>query len=613
MPETPASTPATGEGPAVDPEAPSAAAAAGKEAAPPTAILRGTAVAPGVALGHAHRKDYALQAPVDRVPVDGIERELNRFHAAVVEARSQLVDLKQRISGVVPVDDARILDVHAAYLKDSVFISDVENLILNEQLTLEAAIVKVISDFDRIFRLVKNETLRDRAVDLRDVGIRVLRHLERNPDQDESQPLPTDYVLVARELSIVDMFNVRGDHVRGILTEEGAVTGHAAILARSMGIPTLIGVTGLLDTVREGDFVIIDGAEGVVRVNPDEVVRAQYAEATRDGEDSDEAGVPDWAEREPQTLDGERIAVGASCGNLPEVEQAAAFGLGSIGLYRTELLYLVDKDMPSVDSLASHYAAVVSAARGGPVTFRLLHVDSSLGLGWMHEGRELNPALGVGGVRALLAREKVLREQLQAILQSTVGVRARIAVPFVTDNGELRRVKEILFEERLELRKAGASFQEKVAVGAVVETPAAVIGARDLARESDFLMIGLDGLVQHLLASDRENHALAPTFVTLHPMVLRALKDVVAVCAELEKPLSVFGVTSRSRLTLPFVVGAGVRDFCVPPAYLRDFLRQLSEIDARSARRSTARAAAMSSPAEARSLVDGYHHGHARS
>jgi phosphoenolpyruvate-protein kinase (PTS system EI component) len=219
----------------------------------------------------------------------------------------------------------------------------------------------------------------------------------------------------------------------------------------------------------------------------------------------------------------------------------------------------------------------------------------------------------VGGVRALLAREKVLREQLQAILRSTVGVRARIAVPFVTDTSELRRVKEILFEERLELRKAGASFQEKVAVGAVIETPAAVIGARDLARESDFLLIGLDSLVQHLLATDRENHALASSFITLHPMVLRALRDVVRACRELEKPLSVFGITSRSRLTLPFVIGAGLRDFCVPPGNLREFLAQLSELDSRSARRSTTSAAALSSQAEARSLVDGYHHGHARS
>jgi phosphotransferase system enzyme I (PtsI) len=567
-----------------------------------------------VALGVVHRKDYALKTSMERVPVDGIERELNRFHAAVVDARSQLVDLKGRLAGVVPAEDARILDVHVAYLKDSVFLSDVENLILNEQLSLEASIVKVISDFDRIFRLVQNEGLRDRAVDLRDVGIRVMRHLEHDSEPEQAAAAPRrDYVLAARELSIVDMFDDDGDHVRGILAEEGALTGHAAILARSMGIPTLTGVSNLLETIQEGDYVIIDGTEGVARVNPDEVVRAQYQQAeSEEDRESEEPGVPDWVTREPHTLDGERVHVSASCGNLPEIEQATSYALDSIGLYRTELLYLVDKDPPTVDVLVKHYTAVVANARGAPVTFRLLHADSSLELAWLHGGREPNPALGVAGIRTLLAHEKVLRDQLQAILRSTVGVRARIAIPFVTDTGELRRVKEVLFEERLELRKAGETFQEQVAIGAVLETPAAVLGVRDLARESDFLTIGLDGLVQHLLASDRENHELHGAFESVHPMVLRALRDVCEACEELDRPLSVFGITAVHRQLLPFLVGAGLRHFCVPPTTLRDFLGVVCELDARGARRATASAAALSCRAETRSLVDGYRHGYVR-
>jgi len=610
QPAGPSQAPAAGS--QEDPGA-ARAAASGVERAP--TVLRGTPVSPGLALGVGHRKDSALgKASLERIPIDGIERELNRFHAAVVEARSQIVDLKQRLAGKVPADDARILDVHVAYLKDSVFISDVEHLILDEQLSLEASIVKVISDFDRIFRLVKNETLRDRAVDLRDVGIRVLRHLEQSGSVPRGGAVPPDYVLVARELSIVDMFNFEGNRVLGILTEEGALTGHAAILARAMGIPTVTGVTGLLDTLREGDFVIVDAAEGVVRVNPDEVVRAQYQEAARGLQDRPgDEGRPEWAQREPHTVDGERIFVHASCGNLPEVEQAASLGLDAIGLYRTELLYLVDKTPPSVDELAAHYAAVISAADGAPVTFRLLHADSSLGLSWLHAGRELNPALGNAGVRALFAHEKILRDQLQAILRATVGARARIAVPFLTDTGELRRVKEVLFEERLELRKSSIPFQEKIEVGAVFETPAAALGARDLAREADFVALALDALIQHLLAADRENHELSGFFLTLHPMVLRAIRDVVEACREVDKPLSVFGFTAGRRQVLPFLIGAGLREFCVPPSSLREFLEEIARVDARSARRASASAAALSCQAEARSLVDGYRHGYARS
>jgi phosphotransferase system enzyme I (PtsI) len=244
-------------------------------------ILRGTPVSPGLAVGPIHRKDYELDnASLDRIPREAVEGELNRFHTALVDARAQLADLKEKLAGKVPVDDARILDVHVAYLKDSVFHSDVENLILNERLCLEAAIAKVIGDFDRIFKLVQNETLRERAVDLRDVGIRVLRHLEKNRSTSPERPeRPKDYILAAKELSIVDMFNLAGEHVLGILTEAGSLTSHAAILARSMRIPTLTAVPGLLGAVHEGDFVILDASEGLARINPDEVVRAPVPRA----------------------------------------------------------------------------------------------------------------------------------------------------------------------------------------------------------------------------------------------------------------------------------------------------------------------------------------------
>jgi phosphoenolpyruvate-protein phosphotransferase len=590
-------------------------------------ILRGTPVAPGLALGLVHRKDYdLLQASLERVPLEAVERELNRFHQALVDARAQLANLKARLAGKVPVDDARILDVHVAYLKDSVFISDVENLILNEQLSLEAAIAKVISDFDRIFRLVQNETLRERAVDLRDVGIRVLRHLEKNraaeraenPAEPAAAPTtppaparPADYVLAARELSIVDMFNLSGERVLGILTEAGALTSHAAILARSMRIPTLTAVQGLLDTVREGDFVILDASEGTVRVNPDEVVRAQYTQARDKPAPAEEPG--DWPGAEARTIDDESIRVAALCGNLPEVEQAIARRVAAIGLYRTELLFLVDKALPSVDTLHQHYASVVAAARGVPVTLRLLHVDSSLGVNYLHAGREPNPALGRAGVRALLSREQVLRRQLQAILRAGVDADVRVLVPFVTDTGEMRRIKEILFEERLELRKSATPHQQRIALGVAIETPAAVLGVRDLAREADFLVVGLDSLVQYLLAADRDNDDMRASFETLHPYVVRALRSVVEVCDEMQKPLSIFGVLAVQAHNLPFLVGVGLREFCVPPEGLREFVGDVGRISVRGARRAAQTAAASSCQAETMSLVDGYRHGYVRS
>ena len=576
-------------------------------------ILRGDSVSPGLVLGLVHRKDYDLRRVRNlRVPLDEVDRELNRFRTSLEDSRLQLKDLKSRLEGRVNPDDARILDTHVTYLKDSVFIADVENLILNEQMRLEAAITKVISDFDRIFRLVQNETLRQSAVDLRDVAIRVLRNLEKRVGDAEGDSGPDEYILVARELSIVDMFNLANERVQGIATEGGGLTSHAAILARSMGIPTITNISGLLEKAEEGDFVILDAAEGVLRINPGEVVRKQYAQVGEEREEEQTGDeLPDWAQVERVTRDGEEIGFYAACGNLPEVEQAASFGMSRVGLYRTELLFLVEKDPPSRESLVRHYSSVVKKSRG-PICFRLLSVDSSLEIPYLHGKRESYPAFGRAGVRLLLSRESVLRRQLQAILIASRGVETRIAIPMITDCGDLRRVKEILFEERIELRKSGQAFQEQVELGCVVETPAAMIGIRDLARESDFLTVNLDSLVQYLLAADRESAELSHYFESLHPMVLRSLVKISDVCKEQRCALSIFGVTASEPANLALLIGSGLRNFDVPPGSLRVLLAELARVDLQSAARATRAAAGSSCQAETESLMQGFRHGFAR-
>lgn len=576
---------------------------AGDDPRPTGLELRGTAISPGLAIGVVHRKDYDLErAGTRRVPLDQVERELNRFHASLEASRGELERLKEQLRGRVPAEHVRILDTHLAYLGDSVFLSDVENLILAEQLGLEAAIAKVIADFDRIFRLVANEALRERAVDLRDVGIRVLRNLVPEEEREESDARARNSILVARELSIVDMFHLDGREVLGIATEEGGLTSHAAILARSMGVPMVAGVEGLRERVHEGDTVILDAAEGVLRVHPDEVLLAQYREARET--DGAATGVPLAAE-DLRTADGTPVQVLASCGNLPEVGQALSAGLAGVGLYRTELLYVVDRDQPSLDSLVAHYAAVLEEAGGAPVTFRLLDVDSSYGLRYLHEAREPNPALGCAGVRALLATDSVLRRQLEALLRAAPeGKHLRIAVPFVSDVGELRRVKEALFDVRSELQSSGLRLTDTLDVGVVLETPASVLGARALLGEVDFALLSYDGLVEHLLAADRENHELAEVFRAAHPVVLRQVVELVRVAREAGVPLGVFGPAALQPGVLPLLLAAGLREVHASHVVLDDLVRVLAATDLPRAEAVLVRAAAAACTAETLPLVD---------
>ena len=638
--EAPAQDPDPAQGASGAPDAPGTPAAdheadpvaealeARRDAEGPLAgrLLTGTPVSPGLVLGEARRKDHDLSSVSEgRVARDEVEGELNRFRRSLDASRRQLEDLRTRITDQVAPGEARVLDTHLAYLKDSVFIADVEELIIGEQMRLEAAIAKVIADFDRIFQLVESETLRQSAVDLRDVGIRVLRNLEEDePDaagvaEAEAAGATERYVLVARELSIVDMFDLNNDHVLGIVTEGGGLTSHAAILARSMRIPTITGVEGLLDEVAQGDFLIVDAAEGQVRVNPNELARAQYTrtedtavERLEPGEVAQDEGRGDRIPLPVTTRDGVEIGLSAIAGNLAEVDRSADLGLPGLGLYRTELLYLLDKEPPSRESLVAHYRAVADKALAGPVCMRLLSANSGLGLRYLYTEREANPHLGRVGIRILLHKEHVLRRQLQALLLAFPERELRIALPFVTDCGELRRVKEVLFEERLELKKLGKPLCEQVRIGVVVQTPASVFGIDDLAREADFLTINLDSLLQGLLAADRDTGELAEYFESMHPYVLRMLREVVQSATAGGRPLSVFGVSAADPANLPLLFGIGLRQFLVPSRAAATFAREASGLDSVAATRAARVAAQSSCLGEAQGAIGAYRHGYAR-
>jgi phosphoenolpyruvate-protein kinase (PTS system EI component) len=272
----------------------------------------------------------------------------------------------------------------------------------------------------------------------------------------------------------------------------------------------------------------------------------------------------------------------------------------------------LDKEPPSREALVTHYRAVVEMASPGRVTLRLLSANSNLGLRYLYSVREANPHLGRVGIRILLHQEAVLRRQLQAMLLAFHDRELEIALPFITDCGELRRVKEILFEERVELRKSGEPFQENPKIGVVVQTPASVFGLADLAREADFLTINLDSLLQGLLAADRDTGELAEYFESMHPYVLRMLRGIVREASEAGKPLSIFGVSAADTANLPLLFGIGLRHFLVPARKAARFADDIRELDSSAAARAARVAAASSCLGEAQTAIGNYRHGYAR-
>lgn len=571
-------------------------------------MLTGTPVCPGVAVGPALVRDDELERVAgQRVSAGRVNEELNRFREALDAARQQLHDLKNKLEGKISVQDARIFDTHLAYLKDPIFITDVERLVLDEQMKLESAIAKVINDFDRVFKLVESQMLRERALDLRDVGIRVLRCLR--PGEGDAPPppptLPGRYILCARDLSIVDMFSLGSERVDAIVTEEIALTSHAAILARSMRIPTIMGAKGLLKNIKNGDIVLIDASGGGIFINPDERLLSEYQTTVETAED-----VEPWAKEPTRTRDGTSVSVFATGANFDDVERGAAYHMDGVGLYRCELLYLFDKKTPDEETLTKHFAHAAELTKGAPITFRLLDVDAKAKIKgsaeaptYHHEG---NPALGAKSLRSLLKRPELLRPFVRALLRAAVAGNIRVVVPFVMDSTDVRRVKEIIFDERQALKKERIAHAERLPIGAMIEIPAAAIGVKDLLEEIDFLVIALDSLVQYSLAADRENEEMRGHFQYIHPVVLRLVRDVIATADAADREITVHGEMVTNPENMRLLLGAGARRFGVAPMAYAQLKRAVRDSDLRDARKRAADAMRFSTAVELEQWIVGY-------
>jgi phosphoenolpyruvate-protein phosphotransferase len=550
--------------------------------------VRGESVAPGVAVGQVHLRGFAAESTGRRIAADEVDLELNRLRTALQKSRAQIEEIKQKQSSNLGEAEMRIFDAHLAYLGDAMFVTEIENQVLQERLTVREAVQLVFAKYDRIFQLVESDLLRRRASDLRDVATRLLRNLEQDTSPGVAKPVGP-YVLVAKKLTTADMFNLDNEKVEGIVAEEGGMSSHAAILARSMGIPTVTAIRDLPKLLRDGDCVVLDASAGELVTKPDERTLAEGTLAAQRWRQSQVEAHAHLPQVRHQTRDGTPVLLFGSCGSAGEADLVRTFGMAGIGLCRTELPFLADRQRPAEDDLVRSYRQVLDGQAGRPVSFRLLDLAAANLVAGDASG-ERNPALGARGVRGLLAHQDVLRLQLRAILRAAAGVPdVAVLVPFVTTVVDLQRVKAALLEERVALKKAGVPCAADTRLAPILEVPAAAMSVGALLDEADFAVVALDDLQAHLLAADRDNAAVRGYHELVHPAVFELLARMQKDAERRHKPLVLFGESAADRLRVPFYLGVGYRSFSIAPVRLRTVLDVLGRHTIEECRKLAAR------------------------
>lgn len=546
-------------------------------------MLRGSAISPGVVVARAYRIDEALaRHDPTMLDVAALSEEVTRFEQAVASVSNELDATIERVGNSVGKSEADIFRAHRLLLKDPSIIGKVTARILNQKMDARSALAETFDEYSVLFGQIPDEYLRERLADLRDVVNRIHSHLMADK-VPECLGKTEAVILVAHE--ILPSQTVMFDRLKvvGILTETGAATGHAAILARSLGIPTVSGIVGILSQVRTGDLIALDGRDGLVVVNPSHEVETAYRKLEREFFDVRDRLVEN-RDQEPITKDEIKVELQANVNNVADAITAQKVGATGVGLYRTEYLFLTHTSVPDEQEQYETYKSVIEAAPNKAVTIRTLDLGGDKMVSYFAQAREANPFMGWRSVRLSTAYPDFFQTQLRAILRAAVHGSVKVMFPMVTTVEELRQLKQSIRTARDELARQKAKFNGEIPVGVMIEVPAAALCVDDFLDEVDFVSIGTNDLIQYLNAADRDNPKVAHFCEPFGPAIFRLLQRVIGACVRRRVPVTVCGeMAGRPRCVLP-MFAMGLRTFSMSPAFVPTVKQVIRTIDSRITR-----------------------------
>ena len=521
-------------------------------------VYQGKSVFGGIAIGRisVHKKD---EQQVKRVRIEDSEQEILRYRQAKQTAMEQLQGLYRKALKEVGEANAAIFEIHQMMLEDDDYNESVENIIRMQQVNAEYAVASTGDNFAQMFSAMDDDYMRARSADVKDISERMLSVLGGRATGIAASGEPV--IIVADDLAPSETVQLNKDLVLSFVTVHGSVNSHTAILARTMSIPALIGTDVALDETVDGKFAVVDGTNGVLYVEPDEETLETMRRRQREEQEKKEL-LQTLKGRETVTLDGKEIRLYANIGNSKDLASVIQNDAAGIGLFRSEFLYLEKETFPTEEEQFQVYKQVAETMAGKPVIIRTLDIGADKQCDYFELKKEENPAMGCRAIRICLTRPEIFKTQLRALFRASAYGNLQIMYPMITSVWEVEAIAKIVEEVKTELTAQNLQFGDPKQ-GIMIETPAAVMVSRELAKKVDFFSIGTNDLTQYTLAVDRGNAKVESLYTTFHPAVLRSIRHVIAEARQAGIPVGMCGEAAADPHMIPLLLSFGLDEFSV--------------------------------------------------
>ena len=521
--------------------------------------LSGKSVFGGIAIGKiAFYKRNEIQ--IKRSRVEDTEQEVKRFEAAKEKAVSQLQELHDKALDDVGETNAMIFEIHQMMLEDLDYVESIVNIITSQEVNAEYAVATTADNFAAMFAAMDDAYMQGRAADVKDVSERLIQVLS---DQNSaSMEMNEPVIIAADDLVPSETVQLDKEKVLSFITMYGSANSHTAILARTMNIPAVIGIGEDLKKEYDGKEAIVDGMEGVIYIDPDKETFTRMREKQK--EDQEQKTLLEQLKgKENITKSGQKVMVYANIGNLSDVGAVLKNDAGGIGLFRSEFLYLESETFPTEEEQFKVYKQVAENMAGKRVIIRTLDIGADKQVDYFGLDKEENPALGYRAIRICLTRQEIFKTQLRALYRASAYGQIAIMFPMIISVDEVKQIKKIIEEVKQELREEGIDFRENVELGVMIETPAAVMVSRDLAKEVDFFSVGTNDLTQYTMAVDRGNAKVAYLYSSYNPAVLRSMKNIIEAANAAGIMVGMCGEAAADPLLIPLLISFGLGEFSV--------------------------------------------------